>query len=70
MSYTPAAPITPINPLTFPPIKPIMPYTSAPVFDPAVLLTLKFQGRSVVVPRDHCSDYDVGHSPLGISQLL
>jgi hypothetical protein len=31
-------------------------------FDPAVLLTLKFRGRSVVVPRDRCTDYDVGYS--------
>ena len=33
-----------------------------PTFDPSVLLTLKFRGRSVVVPRNRCTDYDVGHS--------
>ncbi|KAI0272884.1 hypothetical protein BGY98DRAFT_1000682, partial [Russula aff. rugulosa BPL654] len=33
-------------------------YAYIPTFDPSVLLTLKFRGRSVVVPRNRCSDYD------------
>ena len=31
-------------------------------FDPLTLLTLKFRGRSVAVPRVRCADYDVRHS--------
>jgi hypothetical protein len=54
------APTTPIMPPA--PIKPITPPASAVPFDPSKLLPLKFRGRTVVVARDRCSDYDVGHS--------
>ena len=33
-------------------------------FNPSTLLTLKYRRRRVVVPRNLCSDYDVGHSLL------
>jgi hypothetical protein len=33
-------------------------------FDPSSLLTLKHDRKSVVVPRNHCSSYDVSHSFL------
>jgi hypothetical protein len=35
------------------------PFPSIMSFDPSAFLTLKFRGRSVVVRRDHCSDYSM-----------